>query len=85
MSKWYVRYMVFVGMLGQAMFFAQAFKIFKNSSAQDVSLVGFLCGFLAAVSWLIYGLKLSDKPLIASSVMGTIGSLIAILAILIYR
>lgn len=85
MKKWYARYMIFIGTFGQFVFYSQFYKIIQNKSAQDVSLFGFMCGFISVASWLIYGLMLRDKPLIVANTIATIGALLTIIAIFIYQ
>jgi uncharacterized protein with PQ loop repeat len=76
--------MICVGILGQSMFYLQLLKILKNQSAEDVSLFGFICGFIAALSWSAYGFTIGDKPLLITSVIGSIGSFLVIAAILVH-
>ncbi|CAF4457739.1 unnamed protein product, partial [Rotaria sp. Silwood2] len=51
----YDKYMVFAGILGQYLFYAQAYKVFTTQSAGDLSLDGFLVVIIATLSWLGYG------------------------------
>jgi MtN3 and saliva related transmembrane protein len=81
MNKWYKRYIIFVGVLGQ---FSQPYLIVKNQSAQDVSLFGFLCGLISASSWLIYGLMVHDQPLILTNAIGVTLVGLTIMATLVY-
>lgn len=85
MKKWYARYMIFIGTFGQFVFYSQFYTIIQNKSAQDVSLFGFACGFISVASWLIYGVMLRDRPLIVANTIATIGALLTVAAILIYR
>lgn len=85
MNKWYERYMIFIGVFGQGVFYSQFYTILQNKSAQDVSLFGFTCGFISVFSWLVYGLMLRDKPLIIANTIATLGALLVLMAILIYQ
>lgn len=77
--------MTVVGVLGQLLFYSEFVTILNNQSARDVSLFGFVCGFISVSSWFVYGLLLKDKPLIITGVVATIGATLTIIAILIYR
>jgi len=77
--------MVFIGVFGQLVYFAQAFKIFTTKSVADLSLFGFTTGLIAVSSWLVYGLVLKDIPLIIANVVACIGALACVAGILIFR
>jgi MtN3 and saliva related transmembrane protein len=80
----YEKYMLVVGVLGQFMFFFQAYHIFVNRSAKDVSFSGFLVGFVAASSWLIYGLQIKNRVVIVSNVIALIGIFLILLGTILY-
>lgn len=81
---YYQKYMLFIGIFGQLMFFLQGVKIFQNQSAADVSIGGFSLGFITVFSWLIYGILVRDKVLIISNLFAVIGAGFVILGILIH-
>lgn len=80
----YKKYMIVVGVLGQLVFYSQFYNIVTNKSAQDVSLLGFIAGFISVSSWLIYGLMVKDKPLIIANSVATFGAGLTVSAILYY-
>lgn len=82
---YYKKYMLIVGILGQLLFYSQGFKIFVTKSANDVSLAGFLFGFVSVSSWMTYGFLIKDRPLIVANVFAVIGALFVIAGILIHR
>lgn len=82
--KYYEKYMMIVGTCGQFLFYAQGFKIFKNQSAADVSLSGFLFGLISVSSWLLYGILIKNTPLIVANVVAVIGALLVVTGILLY-
>lgn len=78
----YERYMLVVGILGQLLFYSQGIKIFITKSANDVSILGFLFGLISVSSWLIYGVLLKNKVLIASNAVAVIGALLVVIGVL---
>ena len=84
MWEWYKKYMFFIGIFGQFVFYSQFFAIIQNKSAKDVSLFGFACGLASAFSWMVYGFMIRDKPLMVANGVGTVGALLTVVAILIY-
>ena len=83
-SRYYEKYMFVVGIFGQAVFYAQALKIYSTQSADDVSMVGFSFGLVSVSSWLIYGMLLKNRVLIISNIIAVIGAAMVILGILLY-
>lgn len=82
MDKFYEKYMLFVGTGGSLVFYLQAFKIFYERSATDVSLAAFVAGLISVASWMIYGLMIKNRVLFISNVLATIGALIVVIGIL---
>ena len=80
----YSIYMIFIGIFGQLVFFAQAYKIFTTQHATDVSIIGFTAGLVSVTSWLIYGIMLKDRPLIIANSVACLGALAALVGIIIY-
>jgi len=76
--------MICVGMLGQSIYLAQAYKVFTTQSAHDLSLVAFSCGLVAACSWFVYGMLIKNVPLIISNMVGIWGGVAVIAGILLY-
>jgi len=77
--------MIFIGVFGQLLFFAQAYKIFTTQHAKDVSAIGFIAGLVSVTSWLVYGVILRDKPLVIANVIAFLGALVTLVGIIIYR
>ena len=82
--KLYESYMSIIGVVGQMVFFSQAYKIFSTQHAGDVSLFGFSVGLLSVTSWLIYGIMLNNFPLILANTTACIGAIAVIIGILMY-
>ncbi len=50
-----------------AAYIPQAVKVWRTRSTHDVSLVMFIVMVLGVALWLLYGLVISDKPLIIAN------------------
>lgn len=79
---YYTKFMILIGILGQSLYYLQAFKIYMKGSAQDVSLEGFLIAFFSLACWLIYGILIKDKVLIIVNIVAVFGAGLASVAIL---
>ncbi len=82
--KYYRLYMYAIGFIGQLIFVFQAYKIWQTASSADVSLPGFLCGYLSTVSWCVYGLLIDNKVLARANGFGTVAGTICLIMIFIY-
>lgn len=83
-ETYYKYYMSIIGVVGQMVFFAQAYKIFSSKSAHDVSSIGFAFGLISVWSWLVYGLIRRDPPLIIANVVAVIGATAVLIGIGMY-
>ncbi|MCE3230717.1 MAG: hypothetical protein K0R76_553 [Alphaproteobacteria bacterium] len=73
--------MVLVGVLGQTLYYFQAYKIYSVGSAKDVSGIGFGFSFFSLVCWLLYGILIKNKVLIIVNIFAIIGASLTFLAI----
>ncbi len=78
------KYMIFAGILGQYLFYAQAYKIFTTKSANDLSLDGFIAIIITTLSWLVYGLIHKSAAIIIAQIFAIIGMIMVLIGILIY-
>jgi len=78
------KYMYVVGSASSLVFFLQAYKIFIDKSAIDVSLAAFLVGLISVISWLIYGIMLKNKVLIVANTLAVVGASCAVIGIVMY-
>jgi len=62
-------------------FLPQALKVWKTKSTKDISLYMFIIFTVGVLSWLIYGISISDLPIILANAV----TLILSLFILIYK
>ena len=56
-------------------FFPQAIKVWKSKSTKDISLYMFIIFTTGVLSWLIYGIIISDLPIILANAVTLILSL----------
>ncbi len=82
--KYYAKFMIIMGTIGQSIFYLQAYKIFIQKNASNVSLEGFIISFFSLTGWLVYGLLIHDKVLVIVNIIGVAGAVGVILAILKY-
>ncbi len=71
----------FAGFCTTVAFFPQAVKVWKSKSTKDISLYMFIIFTTGVVCWLIYGVAMSDIPLILANAV----TLILSIFILIYK
>jgi MtN3 and saliva related transmembrane protein len=84
MQNIYEKYMFFIGIAGQMVFYLQAYEIFTAQKAENVSLTAFIFGLISVSSWLIYGLMLKNRPLIVANSFAVIGALAVVAGIITY-
>lgn len=55
-------------------YFPQAYKIWKNKSAKDISIPSFIIFSVGTLTWLVYGILIHDITIILGFVIGVVGS-----------
>ena len=85
MAKFYEKYMLIVGAGGSLIFYLQALEIFNEKSAGSISFPAFMIGLISVFSWMIYGIRIKDRVLFISNLLATIGALLVIIAISLYK
>jgi len=79
---------VFATIMGVIMslgYFPQAYKVYKNKSSKDISILAFIIFSLGTLTWFVYGLAFKDIPIILGFVLGVIGSWLVLILSLIYK
>lgn len=66
-------------------YYPQAYTIWKNKSAQNVSIITFFIFSIGTLTWLIYGIKNNDIPVIASFGLGVVGSWLVLFLSVFYK
>ena len=74
-----------VGVISQSGYYAQGFKIIKNKSSRNVSLITFLLYSILLFLWIVYGVMISNAPIIICNVIGIIGCLIVVISYIAFR
>jgi len=74
-----------IGVLMSIGYYPQAYKIYKNKSAKDISVPTYIIFSVGTFVWTMYGLYLNDLPIILSFVIGVIGSWSVLVLALYYR
>lgn len=70
-------FQIFVTIMGTVMslgYFPQAYKIWKNKSAKDISIPSFIIFSVGTLTWLVYGILIHDITIILGFVIGVVGS-----------
>ena len=61
-------------------YFPQTYKIFKRRSARDVSLMTYSFFGIGVAIWLVYGITITNYPIIISNAVALLGALSVIFA-----
>jgi MtN3 and saliva related transmembrane protein len=65
--------------------FPQSYKIYKNKTSKDVSLITYFIFFIGSFIWLAYGIILNETPIIISFIIGVVGSFSVLFMALKYK
>ena len=84
MSPQFILFVSIVAVIEPIMTIPQAWTIWKNKSAQDVSLLSWSVFLIGALVWLVYGIKIKSKPLIVTSSLWIVLDSIVVLGIILY-
>ena len=74
-----------LGIMMSLAYYPQAYRIWKNKSAKNVSTATYAIFSVGTTTWLIYGFYLRDLPIILSFLLGVIGSWTVLALSIIYR
>lgn len=78
------RIVLFVAIAEPLMTIPQVYQIWSSRSATGVSPLTWLGYLLAAITWLVYGIKTKDKPLIVSSLLWAVTEGLVLIGALIF-
>lgn len=65
-------------------YYPQAWNIYKNKSATNVSVTSYIIFALGTTTWFIYGLTHHDLTIVSGFIFGVIGSWLTLSLIYIY-
>jgi MtN3 and saliva related transmembrane protein len=74
-----------LGILMSLGHFPQAYKIFKNRSSKDVSLITYSIFTIGSYIWLVYGILIKEIPVIISFSIAVIGTTLVLILALKYK
>ena len=74
-----------MGVLMSFAYFPQAYNIWKNKSAENISIPTYIIFSLGTLTWFIYGIVIQDMIIIISFIIGVIGSWSVLTLTLKYR
>ena len=79
---------IFATIMGVIMslgYFPQAYKVYKNKSSKDISVLAFVIFGIGTLTWFVYGLVFKDITIILGFVLGVAGSWMVLILSLIYK
>lgn len=74
-----------IGILMSIGYYPQAYKIYKNKSAGNISVSTYIIFSIGTSVWTLYGIYLKDLPIVFSFAIGVFGSWSVLALALYYR
>jgi MtN3 and saliva related transmembrane protein len=74
-----------MGVLMSLGHFPQAYRVFKNRSAKDISLIAYTIFALGGLTWFVYGIQTDNRTIMISYAPGVIGAWLVLGLALAYR
>ena len=74
----------FAAILTTLAFLPQLIKTLKTKKAEDVSLITLIMFLIGVLSWIIYGYKISSKPILIANVVTFILNLLILIFKIVY-
>lgn len=78
-------FVTFIGVLMSLGYYPQAYKIWKNKSSANISIPTFTIFSVGTLTWFIYGILISDMPIVFSFGLGVVGSWLVLILSIIFR
>jgi len=82
--KYFQMFATFMGLMMSFSYYPQAYKIWKNKSAGQVSALSFLVLAIGGTTWFVYGLLIKDFTISSGFIFGCLGAWLVFTLILIY-
>ena len=76
---------IIFGTIMSLAYIPQALKIIKNKSSKNISLFTFIVLWIGVIIWLLYGLSISNLPVIIANAVGLLGISFVIICYVIYK
>ncbi len=84
-EKKFIDYLIYgASILGPVMTVPQAWSIWSNESAKDVSLATWLTYMILSLIWLFYGVFHKEKPIILLNILLAVVNAVVVTGIVIY-
>jgi uncharacterized protein with PQ loop repeat len=83
--KYFQVFVTFAGIMMSLSYYPQAYKIWKNKAAGQISVFSYLILAIGGSTWLLYGILLKDFTIISGFVFGCIGAWLILILTLIYK
>jgi MtN3 and saliva related transmembrane protein len=64
--------------------FPQVYKIFRRKSAKDISILTYCLLLSGAIIWVLYGIEISNFPIIIANSLGTISVFMIVVGWFLY-
>lgn len=74
-----------IGIIAQTGYYLQAYKIFKNKSTENISITIFILYSMLLLLWIVYGVMISNSPIIICNVLGIIGCISTIILYIYFK
>lgn len=73
------------GGLSSALFVPQIIKVFKEKSAEEISLLTVIIGIVSAGLWLWYGVQNDHISMMVTNAIGIVASIVLLILKLVYQ
>ncbi len=85
MTTWFDTLVTVLGVAMSCGYYPQAYAIWKRKSAGEISLLSYSIFFIGTSTWTVYGFYKNDPAIIASFVIGCVGSALVLALAVYYR
>ena len=83
--NWFEVLVSIAGVVFSVGYFPQAYKIIKNKSSKNISIMTYAIFSICATIWLVYGFVSKSATIIWGFIFGVIGAWLVLILSIIYR
>jgi len=83
--KYFQIFVTFAGIMMSLSYYPQAYKIWKNKAADQISVSSYLILAIGGTTWLLYGILLRDFTIFSGFILGCIGAWLVVILTLIFK